>query len=68
MSYFSAGYDIVNDLDGVLEEFDKVIGIERLKTVHLNDSMMPFGDKRQTCSYRGRKDRIKSINWFYGTS
>lgn len=46
MSYFSAGYDIVNDLDGVLEEFDKVIGIERLKTVHLNDSMMPFGDKK----------------------
>lgn len=43
---FSAGYDIVNDLDGVLEEFDKVIGIERLKTVHLNDSMMPFGDKK----------------------
>ncbi|MCC0669838.1 putative endonuclease 4 [Clostridioides difficile] len=43
---FSAGYDIVNDLDGVLEEFDKVIGIDRLKTIHLNDSMMPFGDKK----------------------
>lgn len=40
---FSAGYDIVNDLDGVLDEFDRVIGLDRLKTIHLNDSMMPFG-------------------------
>lgn len=39
---FSAGYDIVNDLDGVLDEFDRVIGLDRLKTIHLNDSMMPF--------------------------
>lgn len=45
---FAAGYDIVNDLDGVLEEFDKVLGLENLRTIHLNDSMMPF------CS---RKDR-----------
>lgn len=43
---FSAGYDIVNDLDGVLEEFDKIVGLDRLKTIHLNDSMMPFGDKK----------------------
>ncbi|MBO3444391.1 deoxyribonuclease IV [Clostridium sp. CCUG 7971] len=43
---FSAGYDIVNDLEGVLEEFDKIIGLDRLKAVHLNDSMMPFGDKK----------------------
>lgn len=43
---FSAGYDIVNDLEGVLEEFDKVIGLERLKTIHFNDSMMPFGSKK----------------------
>lgn len=35
------GYDIVNNLDGVLEEFDKVIGIDRLKAVHLNDSKNP---------------------------
>lgn len=40
---FSAGYDIVNDLDGVLEEFDRVLGLELLRAVHLNDSMMPFG-------------------------
>lgn len=33
-----AGYDIVNDLDGVLEEFDRIIGLDRLAVVHLNDS------------------------------
>ena len=43
---FSAGYDIVNDLDGVLEKFDNTIGLDRLKAVHLNDSMMPFGAKK----------------------
>lgn len=43
---FAAGYDIVNNLDGVLEEFDHIIGIERLKTIHLNDSMMPFGSRK----------------------
>lgn len=40
---FDAGYDIVNDLDGVLAEFDKVIGIDRLRAVHLNDSMNYLG-------------------------
>ena len=40
---FSAGYDIVNDLDGVLEEFDRVLGLDLLKAIHMNDSMMPFG-------------------------
>lgn len=39
---YSAGYDIVRNLDGVLEEFDSKIGLERLKAVHLNDSMTPF--------------------------
>lgn len=43
---FSAGYDIVNDLDGVLEEFDRIIGIERLKAIHLNDSLTPFGAQK----------------------
>ncbi|WP_270942082.1 deoxyribonuclease IV [Romboutsia lituseburensis] len=43
---FSAGYDIVNELDKVLDEFDSIIGLEKLKAVHLNDSMMPFGDKK----------------------
>lgn len=36
---FDGGYDIVNDLDGVLNEFDKVIGLDKLKAIHLNDSM-----------------------------
>lgn len=40
---FDAGYDIVNDLDGVLSEFDRVIGIERLRAIHLNDSMNYLG-------------------------
>lgn len=38
-----AGYDIVNNLDGVLEEFDKIIGLDKLKSIHLNDSMNPIG-------------------------
>ncbi len=37
------GYDIVHDLDGVLAEFDRVVGLERLKAVHLNDSKNPCG-------------------------
>jgi deoxyribonuclease-4 len=36
----------VEDLDGVLEKFDKVIGLNRLKAIHLNDSMTPFGSKK----------------------
>ncbi len=38
-----AGYDIVNDLDGVLEQFDRIVGIERLSVIHLNDSKNPRG-------------------------
>lgn len=49
---YSAGYDIVSDLEGVLEKFDKIIGLERLKAVHLNDSMTPFNS---------RKDRHEKI-------
>ena len=41
-----AGYDIVNDLDGVLEEFDRVLGIEKLRAVHLNDSKNPLGSRK----------------------
>ena len=40
---WDGGYDIVNDLDGVLDEFDKVIGFERLKAIHINDSMNVCG-------------------------
>ena len=43
---FSAGYDIVNNLDGVLDEFDRIIGLDRLKAIHLNDSMMPFNSNK----------------------
>ncbi len=39
---FSAGYDIVNDLEGVLQKFDDVLGLDLLKAIHMNDSMMPF--------------------------
>ncbi|MDD5796910.1 MAG: deoxyribonuclease IV [Oscillospiraceae bacterium] len=40
---FDGGYDIVDNLEGVLEEFDKIIGIERLKAIHINDSMNYLG-------------------------
>jgi len=43
---FDAGYDIAGDLDGVLAEFDAVIGLERLRAVHLNDSLNPCGSKK----------------------
>ena len=39
---WDGGYDIVNDLDGVLDQFDRVIGLERLKAIHINDSMNVF--------------------------
>ena len=47
-----AGYDLIGDLDGVLTEFDRCIGLERLKAVHLNDSKNPMG---------ARKDRHEKI-------
>ena len=40
------GYDLVNDLDGVLAEFDRVIGLSRLRAIHLNDSMNPLGSHK----------------------
>lgn len=43
---FSAGYDIVNNLDEVIDDFDRIIGLDKLKAVHLNDSMMPLGEKK----------------------
>lgn len=49
---FDAGYDIVNDLDGVLEHFDKIIGINRLRALHLNDSKNPFA------SHKDRHEKI----------
>lgn len=47
-----AGYNIVNDLDGVLEEFDRIVGLDRLKAIHLNDSKNVIG---------ARKDRHEKI-------
>ena len=41
-----AGYDILGNLDGVLEEFDRVVGLERLCAVHINDSMNPLGARK----------------------
>lgn len=40
---WDGGYDIVHDLDGVVAEFDRVIGLDRLKAIHLNDSLNPLG-------------------------
>ena len=40
---WDAGYDIAGDLDGVVREFDQVIGLDRLKAIHLNDSLNPCG-------------------------
>ena len=39
---YDAGYDVVNNLDDVLDEFDRIIGIDRLKAIHINDSKNPF--------------------------
>ena len=49
---WDAGYDIVNDLDGVLDRFDHVIGLEYLKAIHMNDSMNPLG------SHKDRHEKI----------
>jgi len=43
---FAAGYDIVNDYDGVIRHFDDVVGLKRLKMMHLNDSKAPLGSHR----------------------
>lgn len=43
---FDGGYDIVSDLDGVLDEFDRIIGLDRLCALHLNDSKNPFGSHK----------------------
>lgn len=49
---YDAGYDIVNDLEGVLDEFDRVIGLDRLKAIHMNDSKNPFA------SHKDRHEKI----------
>jgi deoxyribonuclease-4 len=49
---FDAGYDIIHDLDGVLAEFDRAIGLHRLQAIHLNDSKNPFA------SHKDRHEKI----------
>ena len=49
---YDGGYDIVGDLDGVLEEFDRIIGLEHLRAVHVNDSKNPFA------SHKDRHEKI----------
>ncbi|WP_294376207.1 deoxyribonuclease IV [uncultured Clostridium sp.] len=49
---YDAGYDIVNNLDNVLDEFDKIIGLNRLHAIHLNDSKNPFN------SHKDRHEKI----------
>lgn len=53
---FDGGYDIVNDLDGVLDEFDRIIGLDRLKAIHLNDSKNICG------SHKDRHEKIGEGN------
>lgn len=53
---YDAGYDIVNHLDDVLDEFDRIIGLDRLKAIHLNDSKNP---------YNSHKDRHETIGEGY---
>ena len=43
---YDAGYDIVSDLDGVLAEFDRIVGLDRLKALHINDSKNPFASHK----------------------
>lgn len=49
---YDGGYDIVNDLDGVLTQFDNIIGLDRLKAIHINDSKNPFA------SHKDRHEKI----------
>lgn len=53
---YAFGYDIVNDLDGVLKELDEKIGLERLKVLHLNDSKNSFGVKKDRHANIGSND------------
>jgi len=64
---YDAGYDIVNSLDAVLAEFDRIIGLERLKAIHLNDSKNPFNshkDRHETIGngYLGLDTLTRVIN------
>lgn len=77
---FSAGYDIVNDLDNILEEFDKIIGIDKIKAIHLNDSLKSFNENKDRHAVIGEgkigmdalinfvsNDRLNNIPFFLET-
>ncbi len=49
---YDGGYDIVNNLDAVIKEFDNIIGLEKLKAIHLNDTKNPFA------SHKDRHEKI----------
>lgn len=64
---FDGGYDIVNNLDGVIDEFDKVIGLEKLHAIHLNDSMNQMGSHKDRHAkigdgYIGLEALVRIIN------
>lgn len=50
---FAAGYDLVNDWDGVWDRFDRIIGLEHLRCLHLNDSLTPLGSRRDRHAWIG---------------
>ncbi len=75
-----AGYDIVGDLNGVLDEFDSVIGLDRLKAIHLNDSKNPIASHKDRHEKIGEgtigldaiekiinNDRLKHLSFFLET-
>lgn len=64
---WDGGYDIVNNPDGVIEEFDRIIGLNRLKAIHLNDSLNPCGSHKDRhakigAGYIGADALVKFIN------
>lgn len=64
---WDGGYDIVNNPDGVIEEFDRIIGLDRLKAIHLNDSLNPCGSHKDRhakigAGYIGADALVKFIN------
>ena len=64
---WDGGYDIVNHLDEVLTEFDRTIGLSRLKAIHLNDSLNPLGAHKDRHArigegYIGKEALIRIIN------
>lgn len=77
---FDGGYDIIGNLDGVLEEFDRIIGLDRLKAIHLNDSLNTFSSHKDRHAKLGegnigleallnvvRHEKLKDLPFFLET-